>query len=389
MNEDEISVLDLRQLDVLSTLGRGAKGVVFLVRNKSSNDELFALKTILKSPITNKVKETECKDKLFEHEVLRLTQHPLLPKLRGIVSTDNIIGYAIDYCPGRDLNHLRNKQTERMFSDDVIRFYAAELVIALDYLHNLGIIYRDLKPENVMIQENGHLMLVDFDLSTRLVLRPQSKDTVVPEPEPEPEPLMKKKKGSSLFWTCSRIQSIPSEDPVHPAELEEPSSTKSYSKSNSFVGTEEYIAPEMLQNKGHDLTVDFWCLGIVLYEMLYGKTPFKGTNRKETFYKILTASPELVGEQTTLRDLIRKLLVKDPKQRISTAEIKKHQFFKGVDWENVLEIARPPFVPGPPDEESIDVNKIDIEAFVQGVFKVSDDVEDKELKDDFSFFSQF
>nr|GEV97657.1 serine/threonine-protein kinase OXI1-like [Tanacetum cinerariifolium] len=334
MNEDKNSVLDLRQLDVLSTLGQGAKGVVFLVRNKSSNGELFALKTILKSPITKKVKKTE----LFEHDVLRLTQHPLLPKLRGIVSTDNIIGYAIDYCPGRDLNHLRNTQTERMFSDDVIR--------------------------------------------------PQSEDTtLVPEPEPEPEPLMKKKRGLSFFRTCCRIQSIPSEDPVHPAEVEEPSSTNSYSKSNSFVGTEEYIAPEMLQNKGHDFTVDFWCLGIVLYEMLYGKTPFKGTNRKETFYKILTASPELVGEQTTLRDLIRKLLVKDPKQRISSDEIKRHQFFKGVDLDNVLEIARPPFVPGPFDEESIDVNKIDdIEAFVQGVFKGSDVVEDKELKDDFFIF---
>ncbi|GKE20478.1 serine/threonine-protein kinase OXI1-like protein, partial [Tanacetum coccineum] len=365
---------------------RGAKGVVFLVRNKSSNGELFALKTILKSPITNKVKKTE----LFEHDVLRLTQHPLLPKLRGIVSTDNIIGYAIDYCPGRDLlnSYCVTNIRSKMFSDDVIKFYAAELVIALDYLHSLGIVYRDLKPENVMIQENGHLMLVDFDLSTRLVLRPQSEDTtLVPEPEPESEPLMKKKRGLSFFRACCRIQSIPSEDPVHPAELEEPSSTNSYSKSNSFVGTEEYIAPEMLQNKGHDFTVDFWCLGIVLYEMLYGKTPFKGTNRKETFYKILTASPELVGEQTTLRDLIRKLLVKDPKQRISSDEIKRHQFFKGVDWENVLEIARPPFVPGPFDEESIDVNKIDdIEAFVQGVFKGSDVVEDKELKDDFFIF---
>lgn len=116
---DQIPALHLHQLKVVSTLGRGAKGVVFLVQNESSNGELFALKTILKASNTNKLKENDHMS--FEQEVLRLSQHPLLPKLGGILSTDTIVGYAIDYCPGRDLNYLRKKQTDRMFSDGVIR----------------------------------------------------------------------------------------------------------------------------------------------------------------------------------------------------------------------------------------------------------------------------
>lgn len=125
-DQNQIPVLDLRQLKVLSALGRGARGVVFLVQDESSNGDLFALKTILRASIKKNVKKTdidgnESKQIFFEQEVLRLSQHPLLPKLRGVVSTENIVGYAIDYCPGRDLNCLRKRQTERMFSDDIIR----------------------------------------------------------------------------------------------------------------------------------------------------------------------------------------------------------------------------------------------------------------------------
>ncbi|KAK1436964.1 hypothetical protein QVD17_02748 [Tagetes erecta] len=379
MANPQIPALDLHQLKVVSALGRGARGVVFLVRN---NGELFALKTILKASITNKLKETDCScseyDQMsFEQEVLRLSQHPLLPKLGGVLSTETIIGYAIDYCPGRDLNYLRKKQTDRMFSDGVIRFYAAELVIALEYLHGLGIVYRDLKPENVMIQANGHLMLVDFDLSTKLTPKsPSETGSKQNTPLPKPEP-----KNTNRFPFFSKCYS------VHPAESvdnSESNDTHSFSKSNSFVGTEEYIAPEMLQGTGHDFSIDWWSLGIVLHEMLYGNTPFKGINRKDTFHRILSTAPALAGEPTPLRDLIRKLLVKDPKGRISPVEIKGHDFFRGVDWEKVLQIARPPFVPGPSDEDGLDVNKIDIEAFVQGVFQV--DVQQKEEANGFMIF---
>ncbi|XP_071738079.1 serine/threonine-protein kinase OXI1-like [Rutidosis leptorrhynchoides] len=382
MDENQIPVLEIRNLQVLWVLGHGARGVVFLVRDKSSNGELFALKTILRASVTNKLKITnsECEQISFEQEVLRISQHPLLPKLRGVLSTDKIIGYAIDYCPGRDLNHLRKKQTERLFSVDTIRFYAAELVLALEYLHGLKIVYRDLKPENILIQENGHLMLVDFDLSKKLCPKlSRLTENVTPLRKIE----FSQKKTHGFLVCCG--SSIPLKDSVHPDESVHNSET-SFLKSNSFVGTEEYVAPEMLENNGHDFTVDWWCLGIVLHEMLYGTTPFKGKNRKMTFYNILNKTLEIVGEPTPLRDLIRKLLVKDPKWRISTAEIKGHEFFRGVDWVNVMEIDRPPFVPGPLDLNGMDVNNIDVEAFVEGLFRVSDDVHEKEEGHDFLIF---
>lgn len=387
-NGVNIPSLDLRQLKVISALGRGAKGVVFLVKNEFLNGELIALKSVLKASIEKNNKATDKSDGseyrriVFEQEVLSCFQHPLLPKLRGVLSTENIVGYAIDYCPGRDLNYLRKKQTEKMFSDDIIRFYAAELVLALEYLHGLSIVYRDLKPENVMIQENGHLMLVDFDLSTKLTKKAyENRSTIKSVPKTEPA----KKRRSPSFFKCLNYGISP-EDSVHPVEFVDNSvrsKSNSVSKSNSFVGTEEYVAPEMILGTGHDFTVDWWCLGVVLYEMLYGATPFRGSNRKETFYRILSKSPELVGEPTPLRDLIGKLLEKDPSCRISVDEIKSHEFFNGVNWDMILKITRPPFIPSQREEEDIEGNKgIDVESFVQGVFKVDANDDSKNKKND-------
>ncbi|KVI12269.1 AGC-kinase, C-terminal [Cynara cardunculus var. scolymus] len=227
-----------------------------------------------------------------------------------------------------------------------------------------------------MIQENGHLMLVDFDLSAKLSPKPPSEPTPSRTPPSTKSELSKKKKKRfPPFYKCCH-PTISAEDSIHPESVNSDTryQSGSLSKSNSFVGTEEYVAPEMIQGNGHDYAVDWWCLGVVLHEMLYGTTPFRGINRKETFYRILSMTPDLVGEPTPLRDLIRKLLEKDPKQRLSAAEIKGHDFFKGVDWEKVAQISRPPFIPGRFDDEGKDVIKeIDIEDFVQEVFKVNDD----------------
>ncbi|KAK3182951.1 hypothetical protein Dsin_030237 [Dipteronia sinensis] len=360
-----VPILDLQRLKVISALGRGATGVVFLVVNEESSESL-ALKVILRESIEKKCNgnDDQYKRVWFEQQALMCFKHPLLPRLRGVLSTDKVVGYAIDYCPGQDLNSLRNKQTERMFSDHLIRFYAAEMVLALEYLHNLDIAYRDLKPENIMIQDNGHIMLVDFDLSTKLTPKtPKASPTTTPIKADE------SKRRRSLFQSCCNSCISPEESVVSVTK------TESCGKSNSFVGTEEYVAPEMILGNGHDFSIDWWSLGIVLYEMLYGVTPFKGTNRKETFYRILTDPPRLVGEATLLRDLISKLLEKDPIKRIGVEEIKGHDFFRGIDWDLVLTISRPPYIPLQHLENGIEgkegIKEIDVELFVQRIFQTT------------------
>lgn len=228
-----------------------------------------------------------------------------------------------------------------------------------------------------MVQQNGHVMLVDFDLSTRLSQRsPKS------SPSPSPKVLtesksakMRKKKKRFVSFNRFCNSGVSPEDSLYRPDqrAEKPKSPPDASeseKSNSFVGTEEYVAPEIVAGKGHDFAVDWWSLGVVLYEMLYGTTPFRGSNRKETFYRILTMSPDLCGEATPLRDLIRKLLEKDPAKRIELDEIKGHDFFRGTDWDLVLQIPRPPSLPGmeAAAEDTEGNNTIDVESFVQDVF---------------------
>ncbi|XP_040993093.1 serine/threonine-protein kinase OXI1-like [Juglans microcarpa x Juglans regia] len=368
IHEHQIPALDFQDLHVISALGRGAKGVVFLAKDKASDKQLLALKVVSKALIEKKGKDRgEYKRICFEQQVLHRFRHPLLPRLRGVLATQNVVAYAMDYCPGGNLHSLRKRQTEKMFSDDVIRFYAAELVLALEYLHSLGIAYRDLKPENVMIQDNGHIMLIDFDLSTRLSTKtPRSSPN--PSSVPKPHQVNKKRFSPLHRWCNSGISPDESASAGEVRVNSGKSECDSEEKCNSFVGTEEYVAPEIVSGKGHDFAVDWWSLGVLLYEMLYGMTPFKGSNRKETFYRILSKEPELTGETTPLRDLIAKLLEKDPKKRIELVGIKGHDFFEGVEWDDVPQMERPPFIPENESEDTEGRKNIDVELFVQGIF---------------------
>lgn len=402
--------LSLEDLKVVSVLGRGAKGVVFHVVHAPGELDgegeggaaaaAMALKAVSREAARHKKAASGDGDGhrriWFERDVLLALRHPLLPSLRGILATDAIVGFAMDRCGGGDLNSLRRRQTEKMFSDSVIRFYAAELVLALEYLHSLGVVYRDLKPENVLIQDSGHIMLVDFDLSTRLPAQPQEPDAPATSPKPAPPVATpspsrgraRKAAGAALCFPFRTTGSAakPAADSPSPLSTSRTASSSSSSstattasssaasagartpaKSNSFVGTEDYVAPEIIAGRGHDFAVDWWGLGVVLYEMLYGRTPFRGQNRKETFYRVLAKQPELVGEQTPLRDLIARLLEKDPERRIGARGVKAHPFFGGVDWERILQVARPPFIPAPPQDEDGD-EALDVEKVVREVF---------------------
>ncbi|KAM0844024.1 hypothetical protein ACQ4PT_057324 [Festuca glaucescens] len=401
----QLSLADLR---AVSVLGRGAKGVVFHVvaeEGHGGGGTAMALKAVSREAARHKKAGSGGGDGhrriWFERDVLLALRHPLLPALRGVLATDAVVGFAIDRCGGGDLNSLRRRQTEKMFSDSVVRFYAAELVLALEYLHSIGIVYRDLKPENVMIQDSGHIMLVDFDLSTRLpIAPPEPEPSAAPKPTPIPTtPSLTRKRSPAM---CFRFRSAtsgvaktktntaaPTDSPPSTSRTASTSSSTSSTtttasssttttsrtpaKSNSFVGTEDYVAPEIIAGSGHDFIVDWWGLGVVLYEMLYGRTPFRGQNRKETFYRVLTKQLELVGEKTDLRDLIARLLEKDPAKRIGARGIKAHPFFRGVDWDRILRVARPPYIPDPSSQGEEDGGEVlDVEKVVHETFAAKD-----------------
>ncbi|GLT55158.1 hypothetical protein SLA2020_283040 [Shorea laevis] len=247
--------------------------------------------------------------------------------------TDKLSCLVMEYCPGGDLHVLRQKQPSRSFSELAARFYVAEVLLALEYLHMLGVVYRDLKPENILVREDGHIMLSDFDLSLRCSVNPM---------------VLKSSKARKVKADLAAQVS-----PL-PQLVVEPTSARS----NSFVGTHEYLAPEIIKGEGHGNAVDWWTFGIFLFELLYGKTPFKGLGNEETLSNVVSRSlkfPIAILVSFHARDLIRGLLVKDPENRLGSvkgaAEIKQHPFFEGLNWA-LIRCAVPPELPKPSDVET-------------------------------------
>jgi protein-serine/threonine kinase len=228
----------------------------------------------------------------------------------------------------------------------------------------MGIVYRDLKPENVLVREDGHIMLSDFDLSLKCDVVPEllrakrcsevnDKDAKCSTPSCV-APMQscfsassKKKKANNVTTITERVDDVQElvAEPIHAC-------------SKSFVGTHEYLAPEVISGQGHGSAVDWWTFGVFLYEMLYGRTPFKGENNEKTLINILKqpltfpniglSSSKGFEEMVKVQDLIGKLLVKNPKKRIGSlkgsVEIKRHDFFKGVNFALIRSV-RPPEVP--------------------------------------------
>ncbi|KAJ4978641.1 hypothetical protein NE237_009421 [Protea cynaroides] len=347
--------LDLDKLRAIKVLGRGAMGTVFLVHDQTTDPAArcpFALKVVEKSTLYSKFDGD--RRARWEVSVLSRLNHPFLPTLLGTLETDEYMGWAVPYCPGGDLNVLRYRQTDSVFSPTIIRFYVAEIVCALEYLHRMNIVYRDLKPENVLIQQSGHIILTDFDLSR--TLKPRSAGPTHSSPEPAVLEMSvaegKSKHRRNLTWFISVVsekgglKKVKSAR-VSPVSRKRPSFTNG-ERANSFVGTEEYVSPEVIRADGHEFAVDWWALGILTYEMMCGRTPFRGRNRKETFRNVLTKPPEFVGKRTVLTDLIERLLEKDPRQRLGysygAVEIKRHPFFMGLRWDLLTEVLRPPYL---------------------------------------------
>ncbi|MES1916214.1 MAG: hypothetical protein MHM6MM_008054 [Cercozoa sp. M6MM] len=274
--------LHLRDFEIINTLGTGTFGRVCAVKYRHNlpvdgHSRVFALKKMQKAKILQLKQLDHIRD---EKAVLEEIDHPLV--VQYIVSwTDEFhVFMLMEFIVGGELfTFLR--QSGR-FSKDIARFYAAELVLVLEYLHARQLIYRDLKPENLLINRNGHLKVVDFGFCKK-----------VPE------------------------------------------------KTYTLCGTPEYLAPEIIDGKiGHSFQVDWWALGILLYEMLCGFPPFYDENPFKIYEKIVKGTfkyPKHVDSSS--RDLINKLLRADVTRRLGCGrggvdEIKKHKFFKGIDWQS-------------------------------------------------------
>ena len=273
----------------LALLGQGSFGEVYLVQEKNTKN-YFAMKVLDKKRIE---KQNIFKYAMTERNVLSIINFPFIVKLNYAFQTKEKLFLLLDYCPGGDLS--KQLQIQTRFSEDKAKFYICEITLALGELHKKDIIFRDLKPDNIVIDKEGHAMLTDFGLSREGV------------------------------------------NEKHIAK--------------SFCGSIAYLAPEMLNRKGHGKAVDWYLLGVCFYEMLVGIPPYFSNNKEQIFKNIEKAElliPNFVSKKA--QKFLRDLLKKDPEYRLGSKrdaeEIKEHPYMEGVDWDKVYkrEYIPPPII---------------------------------------------
>ncbi|XP_053304774.1 ribosomal protein S6 kinase alpha-5-like [Spea bombifrons] len=295
-HEDKVGMEDF---ELLKILGTGAYGKVFLVRKVTGPDakNLYAMKVLRKASLVQKEKtaeHTRTERTVLEH----VRQSPFLVTLHYAFQTEAKLHLILDYVSGGELfTHLFQRDN---FSEDAVRFYSGEIILALEHLHKLGIVYRDIKLENILLDSDGHVVLTDFGLSKEFL-------------------------------------------------------SQEIDRTYSFCGTTEYMAPEIICGQGgHGKSVDWWSLGILIYELLTGASPFTLEGEKNTqsdvSRRILKMDPSYPSTLSAeARDLLQKLLLKDPKKRLGATgacPIKDHPFFKGLDWDALAQRkVSPPFRP--------------------------------------------
>ncbi|KAI4366659.1 hypothetical protein MLD38_022507 [Melastoma candidum] len=370
--KDGDSELGLGDFRLLRKLGAGDIGSVYLAELRGTGC-LFAVKVMDKGMLEGSKKSVRART---ERDILGLLDHPFLPTLYSHFETDKFSCLLMEFCSGGDLHTLRQRQPQKHFSEHAARFYASEVLLALEYLHVLGVVYRDLKPENILVRDDGHIMMSDFDLSLRCSVNPvlvqgssdmacrMSAYCIEPsciDPKCElpvcVEPRCLQPSCFKPRFSNPKVPRVKMERIRLPASgslpqlIAEPTNARSM----SFVGTHEYLAPEIIRGDGHGSSVDWWTFGIFLYELLHGRTPFKGNGNRETLFNVVGQPlkfPEGSGVSFAAKDLIRGLLAKDPQKRLGfkrgAAEIKQHPFFESLNWALIRSIL-PPEIPKPVD----------------------------------------
>ena len=289
---------------IVKVIGRGSYGKVCLVEFKQTK-ELFAMKSLKKNVLLDE-DQVECT--LLEKNILQSLDYPFLVGMVFCFQTEERVYFVLPFIQGGELfQHLRKY---KYFPEKNVKFYASIIGLSLEYLHKKGIVYRDIKPENILLEKDGYLKLIDFGMAKIL---------------------------------------------------------KEDEKTNSFCGTPEYLAPEIITGEGHNRMADWWSYGTLVYEMLFGIPPFFNEN-VEMMYELITNKelrfPKKFNVSDEAKDLLRKLLVKKQTERFGInggfEEIKKHPFFKGIDFKALEEKKiEAPFKPSL--EDAFDVTNVDDE----------------------------
>eukprot|EP01004_Peranema_trichophorum_P002305 NODE_1374_length_1985_cov_45.942535_g1163_i0.p1 GENE.NODE_1374_length_1985_cov_45.942535_g1163_i0~~NODE_1374_length_1985_cov_45.942535_g1163_i0.p1 ORF type:complete len:462 (-),score=71.81 NODE_1374_length_1985_cov_45.942535_g1163_i0:545-1930(-) len=305
--------VSLKDFEILKVIGRGSFGKVMKAQYKATG-QIFAMKALRKDQLLEQQMVQNAKD---EKNILQSVDHPFIVKLHFAFQTKQRIYLVLDLLPGGELFfHLKNAE---YFSETRSKLYAAEIASALEHLHSLGVIYRDLKPENVVLDAGGHAMLTDMGLA--------------------------------------KTQMNPN--------------VQTY----TFCGTPEYIAPEILKGTGHNKGVDWWALGTLIFEMLTGLPPFYCDDVNEMYELILFKPLDFPDEiPPDARDLIGKLLIREPKDRLTDGnKVLSHVWFSDIDMDKMMKKQiTPEFVP---DLSGDDMKYIEDE--IQGEqAKDKDDIDD-------------
>ena len=272
--------INLSSFEIQKWLGKGSFGRVYKVKLKS-NGRIYAMKMLNKELL---IVKKQIKYAQSEANILKLANHPFILSMHFAFQTPNNLFMIIDYCPGGDLSTIIDLNNS--LPENHVRFFACELVLAMENLHEMGVLYRDLKPENILIDREGHIKLADFGLSRENV----GKNDIA----------------------------------------------------RSFCGSHIYLAPEMVSKKGFTQASDNYGIGLCIYEMLYGQLPFYNEDIDKLHLQIRKDEikfPTDIAVSDEAMDLMLNLLKKNPKERLgskSKEEIKSHPFFNGVDWNHVL-----------------------------------------------------
>ncbi|KAH1001884.1 hypothetical protein HUJ04_005843 [Dendroctonus ponderosae] len=309
---------EIDDFSIIKTIGTGTFGRVLLCKNKQT-EEYGAMKILCLADVIRLKQVEHVKN---EKNILQEVRYPFVVNLLWSNRDEACIYMLFEYvCGGELFSYLRNAGR---FSTATGNFYSAEIVSALEYLHAKNIVYRDLKPENLLLDKEGHLKITDFGFAKKLTDR---------------------------TWT--------------------------------LCGTPEYLAPEIIQSKGHNKAVDWWALGVLIYEMLAGYPPFYDDNPFGIYEKILSGKIEWAKHIDPIaKDIIKKLLVQDRTKRLGNMksgaeDVRRHRWFKGVDWQDVIQRKLiPPIVP----KIMYEGDTSNFDDYPEGDWKSSRTLDDDELK---------